>query len=73
MNWQLTLAGICIVAAASYIARRTWRAWLGRKAGGCGGSCSCAKPGANSDDSNRSSPDALITDDELTARLRNRA
>jgi len=42
MDWQLPLVIVIVTAAAAYVARKTWRAWLGTKAGGCGGGCGCA-------------------------------
>lgn len=43
---QLTATLIVVGLAAGYVARATWRAWVGRKAGcgsGCG-TCPAAKP-----------------------------
>jgi hypothetical protein len=42
MDWQLPVTVFVVLVAASYVARMTWRAWFGSKAGGCGGGCGCA-------------------------------
>ncbi len=64
MSWQLPIAILIVLAAAAYLARRTWRSLTGRKAGGCAG-CSCAKvPSAPEGQG------ALIPAERLTLRLR---
>jgi hypothetical protein len=63
MDWQLPLVLVCTALAAAYVARRTWLAWSGRKAG-CGG-CKCAAPKAAAPRA-----DSLISVEELTGRLR---
>ncbi|MFL5245909.1 MAG: FeoB-associated Cys-rich membrane protein [Gemmataceae bacterium] len=42
MDWQLPVVLLIVAAAAAYVARITWRAWVGSKTGGCGGGCGCA-------------------------------
>jgi hypothetical protein len=42
MDWQLPITALVVLVAAAYVARLTWRAWFGSKAGGCGGNCGCA-------------------------------
>jgi hypothetical protein len=37
MSWQLPIVLLIVLAAAAYLARRTWRSLTGRKAGGCAG------------------------------------
>jgi hypothetical protein len=46
MGWQLPLVALIVLAAVAYLLRRAWRSLTGRKAGGCGGGCSCAAPPA---------------------------
>jgi hypothetical protein len=53
-----------VLAAAAYLARRTWRSWTGRATGGCGG-CRCAKAPAATGDEAR-----LIRAEEITIRRR---
>jgi hypothetical protein len=40
IDWQLAIVIVSVVAAATYIARATWRTWH-PKPGGCGGGCGC--------------------------------
>ncbi|HKI33486.1 MAG TPA: hypothetical protein VKA46_16645 [Gemmataceae bacterium] len=63
-NWQLPLVAMIVLAAAAYLARRTWRAWAGGKAGGCGG-CRCAAPPAPT-----AGQGTLIPAEQITLRLR---
>ena len=65
-DWQWLLVGLCTVAAAVYLTRRTWRTWF-RKAsacGGCGGGCAPSKKPADADGP------CVIPVDEVTLRRR---
>ncbi len=62
MSWQLPIAILIVLAAAAYLARRTWRTLTGRKAGGCAG---CG--GTPTD-----VPRTVISEEQLTVRLRQR-
>ena len=61
MDPQLLIVSLIVSAAALYLGRRSWRTWTGKKSG-CGKGCDCSgtKAGARS---------ALISTDELTARM----
>ena len=51
MDWQLSLAGIGIAAAAVYVSRRAWRTWAHKGSGcggGCGSGCKSASPAKSS-------------------------
>jgi hypothetical protein len=64
MDWQLWLTSGCVVLAAAYLARRSWRTWS-KSSKGCGG-CGCSA-------ASTPSPAApLISTNELTQRLRSR-
>jgi len=63
MNWQLVLVIVCVVAAAAYVARATWRTWHpkpGACGGGCGSGCATAAP----------TTETLIPVEQLTVRRR---
>jgi hypothetical protein len=45
VDWQAVTAGLIVLAAAGYLARSAWAAWLGRKAG-CGSGCGKCKVSA---------------------------
>jgi hypothetical protein len=64
MEWQIPLVAMIVLAAAAYLARRTWRSLTGRKAGGCA-SCSCAKPPAAAEERG-----TLIPAEQITLRAR---
>jgi hypothetical protein len=64
MDWQLPLVAMIVLAAVAYLARRTWRSLMGRKAGGCAG-CSCAKPPAATEEHG-----TLIPAEQITLRAR---
>jgi len=42
VDWQLAIVIACVIAAAAYVTRATWRTWH-PKPGACGGGCGCAK------------------------------
>jgi len=67
MDWQLALVGIMVAAAALYLARASWHSWRSGKAGCSGGCCSTGKEAPSK---NGSSAIPLISEDQLTARLR---
>jgi hypothetical protein len=70
MDWQTITVVFLVAAAVAYLTRRTWRTWRGRAAG-CG-SCRCGNATAPSQSGIQGSDRALISHDELTARLRKR-
>jgi hypothetical protein len=65
VEWQLFTVGMLVLAAAWYLGRQTWRSWRGNKSA-CGGGCACASKG----EATGTGQNALITGDQLTARLR---
>ncbi len=67
MDWQVVLTFVCVLLAAGYLARGTWRTWTakGRSCGGCG-TCATKTPAASTPARN------LISTEMLTARLRER-
>ena len=67
MDWQLGLVALIVLLAVTYLGRRAWRTWRGRAAG-CGG-CKC--PGTDRAAAEQpAGRDALISSEQLTARLR---
>ena len=65
MDWQLVVVALVVAAASLYLARQSWRAWSGKKAG-CG-SCSC-KPPPGASAAPPAGQVALIPSDQLTLR-----
>ncbi|MFK7817817.1 MAG: FeoB-associated Cys-rich membrane protein [Planctomycetaceae bacterium] len=39
-DWQSIASLVCVLLAAAYIARATWKTFAGKKASACGSSCS---------------------------------
>jgi hypothetical protein len=68
MIWQWLAVIACIIVAAAYIARTTWRT-LHPKAGACGGGCGCAKASGDAS-APRAAEVTLIPLDQLTVRRR---
>jgi hypothetical protein len=66
MDWQFWLTAVCVVLAATYLARRSWRTWS-KSSKGCTG-CGCAGKGAPAGTTGV----PLISADDLTGRLRSR-
>jgi hypothetical protein len=67
MDWQLVVVLVIVAAAVLYLARASWRAWRGKKAG-CGGGCSCAKTPATNTEANGHV--TLIPVEQLSLRQR---
>jgi hypothetical protein len=65
VDWQLPLVALSAVLALAYLGRRSWRTWgSGRSScGGCGGGCTPTPE-------RKARSTALISTEELTARLR---
>ena len=71
MYGQELVVGLLVFLATSYLLWQTWRTW-GSTKGGCGGGCSC--PGKKTLTTAKvASPVKLISEDELTARVRSRS
>ena len=68
VDWQVIAVLVIVAVAAAYLARVTWRSWRGSKTG-CGGGCGCA---AKAPAAEKNGQAALVTTDQLTARLRQR-